>query len=156
MSFFQFLGQEQSTIISFCENNLGRTPKNNPHFLDFSKKSATQKTRFFPADRNFGHQFLKKGPKTSIFGVPDRENFFWQTFDKKTPTHQKFWSGPSPSTFYGLFSKKRFSDFYFSDFFSVFPRKPLKSRFFLEIEQNLVVISREKILKNMKISTAKP
>ena len=130
----------------------GAPPKITPHFLDFSKKSATQKTRFFPADRNFGHRFLKKGPKSSIFGVPDRENVFWQTFDKKTPILQNFRSGPSPLTFYGLFSKKRFSDFYFSDFFSDFPRKPLKSRFFVENEQNLVVISREKIWKNMKIS----
>ena len=77
----------------------GAPPKITPHFLDFSKKSATQKTRFFPADRNFGHRFLKKGPKTSIFEVPDLKNFFRQTFDKKTPTHQKFRLGPSPSTF---------------------------------------------------------
>ena len=54
----------------------GAPPKITPHFLDFSKKSATQKTRFFRGGRNFGHRFLKKGPKTSIFGVPDRENVF--------------------------------------------------------------------------------
>ena len=89
----------------------GAPPEITPHFLDFSKKSATQKTHFFRTGRNFGDRFLKKGPKSSIFGVPRRENFFWQTFDKKTPTHQKFWSGPSPSTIYGLYSKKRFGDF---------------------------------------------
>ena len=128
----------------------GAPPKITPHFLDFSKKPATQKTPFFPVGRNFRHRFLKKGPKLSIFEVADRENYFWKTFDIKTPTHQKFWSGPSPSTFYGIFSKKRFLDFYFSDFFSDFPRKPLKTRFFVENEQNLVVISREKYAKIWK------
>ena len=104
----------------------GAPPKITPHFLDFSKKSATQKTRFFPAGRNFGHPFLKKGPKSSIFGVPDLENFFWQTFDKATPTHQRFLSGPSPSTFYGLFSKKPFSDYVFSDFCCNLPRNAIE------------------------------
>jgi len=54
----------------------GAPPKITPHFLDFSKKSATQKTHFFPTGRNFGDRFLKKALKTSIFGPPDHENFF--------------------------------------------------------------------------------
>ena len=84
---------------NFRKKKLGRTPKINLHFLDFSKKSATRKTRFFPVGRNFGHRFLKNGPKSLIFGVPELENFFRQTFDKKTPTQNKFRSGPSTSTF---------------------------------------------------------
>ena len=50
----------------------------------------------------------RKGPKSSIFGVPDLENFFWQTFDIKTLTHQKLCSGPSSSMFYGPPYKKSF------------------------------------------------
>ena len=96
--------------------------------------------------------FWKKAQNRRFLGSSTAKNFFWQSLDKKTPTHQKFWLGPSPSTFCGVYSKKRFWDFYFSDFFSDFPRKPLKSRFFVENEQNLVVISREKIWKKMKIS----
>ena len=94
----------------------GAPPKITPHFLDFSKKSATQKTRFFPVGRNFGHRFLKKAPKSSIFGVPDLENFFLKIWFKKTCSQQKLGSGASPSTFHGLFSKMRFSDFVFCRF----------------------------------------
>ena len=65
-----------------------------------------------PVSRNFEHPFLKKGPKSSIFGVPVRENLFWQNFDRHTPPHQIFRLGPSPSTFYGLFSRKRFHNFH--------------------------------------------
>ena len=42
----------------------------------YDKLTATQKSRFFPVARNLGHRFLKKGPKSAIFGVPDHENFF--------------------------------------------------------------------------------
>ena len=115
LSFFYW---RRATLVQIYKNKFwGAPPKITPHFLDFLKKSATQKTRFFPVGRNFGHRFLKKTPNSSIFGVPDPENFFPQNFDKKTSTHQKFRSGPSPSTFYGLFSKKRFSDFHFFSYF---------------------------------------
>ena len=97
----------------FYKKNLGAPSKITPFFLDFSKKSATQKTRFFPVGRNFGHRFLKKGPKSSIFGVPDLENFFRQTFDKKTPTHQKFGRDPTPRHFNPFFRKSAVEIFIF-------------------------------------------
>ena len=103
---------ETRYITQFLQQNIwGAPPKITLHFLDFSKKSTTQKTRFFRVGRNFGYRFLKKAPKTSIFGVPDPENFFPQNFDKKTSTHQKFRSGAPSSVFYALFTKKHFWDF---------------------------------------------
>ena len=60
---------------------LGRTPQNNPHFLDFSKKSATQKTRFFPIGRNFGHHAIfEKSPKFVDFWGPRPQKFFSTKF----------------------------------------------------------------------------
>ena len=107
------------------KKKLGRTPKNNPPFPRFFKKNKVSKSTFFPSWQKFRTSIFEKRPNSSIFGVPNLENFFCRNFDNKTPTYQKFWSGPSPSTFYGLFSKKRFSDF-----FSDFPRKPMNSRVF--------------------------
>ena len=95
----------------FWKKFQGAPPKITPHFLDFSKKSATQKTRFFPPDRNFGLRFLKKGPKSSIFGVPDLENFFWQTFDKKTRQKNFFGRGPPHRHFRAYFRKSVFEIF---------------------------------------------
>ena len=129
------------------KKKLGRTPQNKPLVSGFLGKSATRKTRFFPVGRNFGHRFLKKAPNSSIFGVPDPENFFPQNFDKKSSTHQQFRSGPSPSTFYGLFSKKRFSDFHFFSYFFlgnynqilfIFHKKSTFQRFSGEITKEIL------------------
>ena len=103
---------ETRYITQFLQKKYWGAPPNiAPHFLEFLKKSATQKTSFFRTGRNFGYRFLKKAPKTSILGVPDPENFFPQNFDKKTSTLQKFRSGTTSSVFYALFTKKHFWDF---------------------------------------------
>ena len=73
----------------------GAPPKITPHFLDFSKKSATQKTSFFRVGRNFGHRFLKKGPKSSILGGPQPRNFFFDKLSiKKLPRKKNFGRDP--------------------------------------------------------------
>ena len=86
-------------VVKFCEKTLRRTSKITPNFLDFQKKNEFSKHTLFPVGRNFRHRFLKKRFKIDEFWGPRQQNLFWQTFDKKSPTHQN-WSGPSQSTFY--------------------------------------------------------
>ena len=89
------------------------------------------------------------------FWGPRPRKFFPQNFDKKTSTHQKFRSGPSPSTFYGLFSKKRFSDFHFFSYFFlgnynqilfIFHKKSTFQRFSGEITKEIWKIKISKTL----------
>ena len=100
------------------KKKLGRTPKINPHFLDFSKKSATRKTRFFRVGRNFGHRFLKKSPKSSIFWVPDLENFFDKLSIKKLGQTKNFGRDPPHRRFRAYFRKTIFEIFIFFHIFS--------------------------------------
>ena len=95
----------------FWKKFQGAPPKITPHFLDFSKKSATQKTRFFPPDRNFGHRFLKKGSKSSIFGVADLENVFGKLSIKKLRHAKNFDRDPPHPHFRAFFRKNVFQIF---------------------------------------------
>ena len=94
------------TLISFCEKKLGRTPKNNPHFLDFSKKRGLKKHVFSqlaeisdidfkkkhkivdfygPRPRNvFGKLSIKKIRHTKNFGQDDRHRQFTAYMFEKT------------------------------------------------------------------------
>ena len=62
----------------------GAPPKITPHFLDFSKKSRSQKTRFCPLGRNFDHRFRKR-PKIVDFWGPRPRKFFSTNFRCKNP-----------------------------------------------------------------------
>ena len=59
----------------FEKKTWANPPKINSHFLDFLKKSATRKTRFFPVGRNFDHRLLKR-PKIVDFGGPRLRKLF--------------------------------------------------------------------------------
>ena len=105
----------------------GAPPKINLHFLDFSKKSATQKTRFFPVGRNFGYRFSKKAPKTSIFGVPDPENFFHKISIKKLRLTKNFDRGPPHRDFMPFLRKTIFEILIFQIFAVICPEMHLES-----------------------------
>ena len=93
----------------------GAPPKITPHFLDFSKRTRSQKTRFFPVGRNFEDRFLKKGPKSSIFGVPELENFFDKLSIKKLRHTKNFVRGLRIDILNHIFKKVIFR-FFLSDF----------------------------------------
>ena len=106
-------------IRQFLRKNFWGAPlKITPHFLGFSKKSATQKTPFFRVGRNFGHRFLKKGPKSSIFGVPDHKIFFDKLSIKKLRHTKNFFRDPPHRHFMTYFRKSVFQIFIFFHIFS--------------------------------------
>ena len=81
------------------------------------------RTRFWVCEGFYIESLSKK-----FFGVPVLKNWFWQTVDKNTLTHQKLSSGPSPSTFYGSLYKKSFSHLVFKISAVIFPEMYLKNR----------------------------
>ncbi len=90
----------------------GAPSKITPHFLDFSKKSATQKTRFFPVGRNFGHLFLKKAQKSSILGSPIAK-IFVDKLSIKNSDPPKILVGTLPIDILWLIFEKTFLRFLF-------------------------------------------
>ena len=58
------------------KKKLWRPPQKKPHFLDFSKKSATRKTRFFPVGRNSDIEFWKKAQNRRFLGSLTAKIFF--------------------------------------------------------------------------------
>ena len=119
---------ETRYITHFLQKQFGaHPPKIAPHFLDLKKKSATQKTRFFRTGRNFGYRFLKKAPKTSIFGVPDPENFFPRNFDKKLRLTRNFDRGPPHRYFMSFLRKTIFEILIFQIFTVICPEMHLES-----------------------------
>ena len=113
----------------------GAPPKITPHFLDFSKKTRPQKTRFFQDGRNFGHRFLKKGPKSSIFGASTAKIIFDKLSIKKLRHLKNFGRDPPHRHFMAYFRKSVFQIFISQISLVISPENLWKALFFFIVQR---------------------
>ena len=109
------------------KKNWGAPRKNTVVFVADSKKTATQKTRFFPLGRNFGFRLLKKRPQIVDRGPPTSKLFFHEISIKTLGVARNFGRGPPHRDFMPFF-RKIVLDIFFPDFYCDLPRKLVKSR----------------------------
>ena len=117
------------TLTRFFWKKIRAHPKNNTCcFCCFSKKTTSQKTRFFPSGRNFRDLFSKKRPKIADRGPPSNKNILAQISSKKCGLTRNFDTDPRYRDFMAFSRKNILCKLFFTKYGAKIGKKAKKNK----------------------------